>query len=80
MVRPQPAEKSGNGRTGQGSLFGEMNCESRRSRTTSEFLADVTHAAASRHSALGFQYLHRVSTSAPRSFLATRLLRVRSMF
>jgi hypothetical protein len=41
---------------------------------------DLTQAAASRHSAFGFQYRHRVSTSAPRSFRATRSLRVRSMF
>ena len=57
-----------------------MNCELLRYRSTSESLVTLTQAAASRHSASGLQCRHRVSTSAPRSFLATRSLRVRSIF
>jgi hypothetical protein len=64
---------------GPGSAFW-TNGELLRYRATSGFLDDLTQAAASRHSALGFQCRHRVSTSAPCSFLATRSLRVRSMF
>ena len=57
-----------------------MSCELLRYRATSALLDDLAQAAVSRHSVLGFQCRHRVSTSAPCSFLATRSLRVRSMF
>jgi hypothetical protein len=77
MGHPEPAGYWESERNG---LIRWMYCEWLRFRATAEFVDDLNQAAASRQFALGFQCGHRVSTSAPRSFLATRSLRVRSMF
>jgi hypothetical protein len=77
MAHPEAARKSGKGQD-RAHLLDELRIA--ELAATSAFVDDLTQAAASRHSALGLQCRHRVSTSAPCSFLATRSLRVRSMF